>query len=109
MLDFLLVFSLPKLVFDDELCAQALRFVRDVKIAEDLPVNELIDQLMADQHLIMAPHTTRTGPRSCICRVPSWTATTARPGRAGGKDTYQRACEEVDRRLASTCRSRPIC
>ena len=30
MLDFLLVFSLPKLVFDDEMCGQALRFVRDV-------------------------------------------------------------------------------
>ena len=30
MLDFLLVFSLPKLVFDDEMCGQALRFVREV-------------------------------------------------------------------------------
>ena len=57
MLDFLLVFSLPKLVFDDEMCGQALRFVRDVKPVDDLPVAELIDQLMADQHLIMAPHT----------------------------------------------------
>ena len=57
MLDFLLVFSLPKLVFDDEMCGQALRFVRDVKPLDDLPVGELIDQLMADQHLIMAAHT----------------------------------------------------
>ena len=31
MLDFLLVFNLPKLVFDDEMCGQALRFVRDVQ------------------------------------------------------------------------------
>ena len=54
MLDFLLVFSLPKLVFDDEMCGQALRFVREVKPLDDLPVGELIDQLMADQHLIMA-------------------------------------------------------
>ena len=29
MLDFLLVFSLPKLVFDDEMCGQALHFVRE--------------------------------------------------------------------------------
>ena len=54
MLDFLLVFSLPKLVFDDEMCGQALRFVREVEPLDDLPVGELIDQLMADQHLIMA-------------------------------------------------------
>jgi trimethylamine--corrinoid protein Co-methyltransferase len=101
MLDFLLVFSLPKLVFDDEMCAQALRFVREVKVADDLPVNELIDQLMADQHLIMAPHTMAHWPDELY--LPSaivdrdnreaWT-------RQGAKDTYQRACDEVDRRLA---------
>ena len=101
MLDFLLVFSLPKLVFDDEMCAQALRFVRDVKIADDLPVKDLIDQLMADQHLIMAPHTTAHWPEELY--LPS--AVVDRDNReawmrAGGKDTYQRACEEVDRRLA---------
>ena len=56
MLDFLLVFSLPKLVFDDEMCGQALRFVREVEPEEDLPTQELLEQLMADQHLIMAPH-----------------------------------------------------
>ena len=62
MLDFLLVFSLPKLVFDDEMCGQALRFVREVEPHDDLPVDELIDQLMADQHLIMAAHTTAHWP-----------------------------------------------
>src|SRR6187431_1259382 len=102
MLDFLLVFSLPKLVFDDEMCAQALRFVRDTRPRDDLPVAELIDQLMADQHLIMAPHTMAHWPEELY--LPSaivdrdnreaWT-------RQGAKDTYQRACEEVDRRLAA--------
>ena len=80
MLDFLLVFSLPKLVFDDEMCGQALRFVREVKPLDDLPVSELIDQLMADQHLIMAPHTTAHWPTSCTCRARSSIATTARRG-----------------------------
>ncbi len=101
MLDFLLVFNLPKLVFDDEMCAQALRFVREIKIAEDLPVDALIDQLMADQHLIMADHTMAHWPEELY--LPSsivdrdnrenWT-------KAGGKDTAQRAADEVDRRLA---------
>ncbi len=102
MLDFLLVFSLPKLVFDDEMCGQALRFVREVKPVDDLPVGVLIDQLMADQHLIMAPHTMAHWPdelylpSSIIDRDnrEAW-------DRMGSKDTYQRASEEADRRLAA--------
>src|SRR4029453_4822182 len=31
MLDFLLVFSLPKLVFDDDICAQTLHFLREIR------------------------------------------------------------------------------
>src|SRR6185312_7943019 len=102
MLDFLLVFSLPKLVFDDEMCGQALRFVRDVRPVDDLPVGALIDHLMTDQHLIMADHTTAHWPSELY--LPSaivdcdnrenWT-------KLGSKDTYQRACEEADRRLAA--------
>jgi trimethylamine--corrinoid protein Co-methyltransferase len=102
MLDFLLVFSLPKLVFDDEVCGQALHFVRDVHPLGDLPTSELIDQLMTDQHLIMAPHTTEHWPNELY--LPS--AIVDRDNRenwtkAGGKDTYQRAVEETDRRLAA--------
>src|SRR6185312_6609446 len=66
MLDFLLVFSLPKLVYDDAMCGQVLHFVRDVRPLGDLPVSELIDQLMADQHLIMAPHTTEHWPTELL-------------------------------------------
>jgi trimethylamine--corrinoid protein Co-methyltransferase len=101
MLDFLLVFSLPKLVFDDEMCGQALHFVREVMPHDDLPVGDLVDQLLADQHLIMAAHTTAHWPTELY--LPS--AIVDRDNReawlrAGGKDTYQRACDEVDRRLA---------
>ena len=102
MLDFLLVFSLPKLVFDDEMCGQALRFVREVKVVDDLPVDRLIEHLMADQHLIMADHTSAHWPTELY--LPS--AIVDRDNREawvrqGSKDTYQRACEEVDRRLAA--------
>ena len=101
MLDFLLVFNLPKLVFDDEMCGQALRFVREVQVLDDLPVQGLIDQLMIDQHLIMAEHTSAHWPTELY--LPS--AVVDRDNRenwlkAGGKDTAQRASEEVDRRLA---------
>jgi trimethylamine--corrinoid protein Co-methyltransferase len=102
MLDFLLVFSLPKLVFDDEMCGQALRFVRDVAPVDDLPTQDLIDQLMADQHLIMAPHTSAHWPEALY--LPS--AIVDRDNRenwtkAGAKDTYQRAIDETERRLAA--------
>ena len=102
MLDFLLVFSLPKLVLDDELCGQALRFVREVKPVEDLPTRALVDQVLAEQHLIMADHTTAHWPTELY--LPSrvfdrdnrenWTT-------AGAPDANRRAIAEVDRRLAS--------
>ncbi|MGB8328399.1 MAG: trimethylamine methyltransferase family protein, partial [Steroidobacteraceae bacterium] len=102
MLDYLLVFSLPKLVFDDEMCGQALRFVREVKVVDDLPVDRLVEQLLADQHLILAEHTTAHWPTelylpgSVVDRDnrEAWM-------RQGSKDTYQRACDEVNRRLAA--------
>jgi trimethylamine---corrinoid protein Co-methyltransferase len=102
MLDFLLVFNLPKLVFDDEMCGQALRFVREVRVADDLPIDGLIRRLMADQHLIMAEHTMAHWPTELY--LPS--AIVDRDNRenwlkAGGKDTYQRAVAEVERRLAA--------
>ncbi len=57
---------------------------------------------MADQHLIMAAHTTAHWPTELY--LPS--AVVDRDNReawlrAGGKDAYQRACDEVDRRLAA--------
>jgi trimethylamine--corrinoid protein Co-methyltransferase len=102
LLDFLLVFSLPKLVFDNEMCGQALRFVREIKPVDDLPVDALIDQLMADQHLIMSEHTMAHWPSELY--LPS--AIVDRDNRenwqkAGGKDTYQRAIDEAEHRLAA--------
>ena len=63
---------------------------------------EVVDQLMADQHLIMAAHTTAHWPTELY--LPS--AIVDRDNREawtklGAKDTYQRACDEVDRRLAA--------
>ena len=102
MLDFLLVFSLPKLVLDDELCAQALHFVRNVRNLDDIPARALVDELLATQHLITSEHTSRYWPEELYL-----------PGRvfdrdnrenwmkAGAPDTYRRAVAEVERRLAA--------
>ena len=102
MLDFVLVFSLAKLVFDDEMCGQALHFVRDSAPLDDLPTSDLIERLMADQHLIMAEHTLANWPTELYLPGPvidrdnreAWT-------KLGAKDASQRASAEVDRRLAA--------
>jgi trimethylamine--corrinoid protein Co-methyltransferase len=102
MLDFVLVFSLAKLVFDDEMCGQALHFVREVRPLGDLPTTDLVRQLLADQHLIMAPHTLQHWPTELYLPAPvverdnreNWT-------KAGAHDAAWRATDEVDRRLAA--------
>ena len=37
MLDFVLTVSLPKLIFGNEVCGQALHFCREIEILEELP------------------------------------------------------------------------
>ncbi len=102
MLDFLLVFSLPKLVFDDEVCAQVFRFLRDVEPEDDLPVAGIVDQLLADQHLIMAEHTTTHWPTSLHLPSPAWDRDNRENWvKAGELDAAARCTSEVERRLAA--------
>jgi trimethylamine--corrinoid protein Co-methyltransferase len=101
MLDFLLVFSLPKLVLDDELCGQALRFTREVKPVDDLPTRALVDQVLAEQHLIMADHTTRHWPSELYLPGRVFDRDNRENWMSAGKpDANRRAIAEVDRRLA---------
>jgi len=102
MLDFLLVFSLPKLVFDDEVCGQVLHFIRDVHPVDDLPVDGLVAQLRADQHLITADHTTAHWPAELYLPSRIWERDNRENWvKAGALDTAVRAAAEVDRRLAA--------
>ena len=102
MLDFVLTFSLPKLVFDNEVCGQVLHFVREIRVLDDLPADRLVSDLMRNDHLITSPHTLQYWPKELYLTDPvidrenreSWE-------KAGRKELYQRACEQVDRRLAA--------
>jgi len=102
MLDYVLTFSLPKLVYDDDLCGQALHFVRAAEPLDDLPTIDLVHEVIAEQHLITAAHTMAHWPQELHMPSPvtdrdnreNWT-------RAGGKDLLQRATDEVARRLAA--------
>jgi trimethylamine--corrinoid protein Co-methyltransferase len=64
MLDYVLVFSLEKLVVDNDLCGQALHFVQQMAPQEDLPTVDLVRQLLDEQHLITAEHTLEHWPQS---------------------------------------------
>ncbi len=102
MLDFLLVFSLPKLVFDDEVCGQVLHFVRDIHPVDDLPVDGLLKHLLADQHLIMAEHTTAHWPTELYLPSRVWERDNRENWvKAGAPDTAARCVAETDRRLAA--------
>jgi trimethylamine--corrinoid protein Co-methyltransferase len=102
MLDFVLTFSLPKLVFDNEVCGQCLHFVRDLTVVEDLPAQTLVEDLLANDHLITSKHTLSHWPRELYLTNPvidrenreTWE-------KAGARDLYQRTCAEVESRLAS--------
>jgi trimethylamine--corrinoid protein Co-methyltransferase len=101
MLDYVLTFSLPKLVLDDELCAQALHFVRDLEVKDDLPALDLARELLAEKHLLTHDHTTKHWRNELYLPGPVYDRTNREQfARAGGKELLQRATEEVERRLA---------
>src|SRR5262249_22550957 len=102
MLDYVLTFSLEKLVFDDELCGQALHFCRDFAVMEDLPTVELVRQLLHEKHLLTAPHTLNYWPRELYLPGPVFDRINRETWlQAGGRNLEQRAKAEVERLLAS--------
>lgn len=102
MLDYVLVFSLPKLVLDNDLCGQALHLTREIKPIDDLPTIDLVHQLLAEQHMITAEHTLKHWPDQLYLPEPvvdrmnreNW-------AKAGELDLMARATAEVELRLAA--------
>jgi trimethylamine--corrinoid protein Co-methyltransferase len=102
MLDFVLTFSLPKLVFDNEVCGQCLHFVKDLQPMGDLPTDDLVAQLMRDDHLITSPHTLKHWPQELYLTDPVIDRVNRETWEEGGSlSLYDRACQQVEERLAS--------
>jgi trimethylamine--corrinoid protein Co-methyltransferase len=102
MLDFVLTFSLPKLVFDNEVCGQALHFCREIRVLDDLPSGPLVEHLMEHGHLITAPQTLAHWPQELYLTDPVIDRTTRDTAEDDkGPDLLARACEQVERRLAA--------
>jgi trimethylamine--corrinoid protein Co-methyltransferase len=101
MLDFVLTFSLPKLVHDNEVCGQALHFVREIRKLDDLPTQHLVDQLMAEDHLITSPHTLEHWPDELYLTDPVYDRLNRETWEEGGSmSLWDRACADVESRLA---------
>jgi len=102
MLDFVLTFSLPKLVFDNEVCGQALHFCREIRPLDDLPSGHLVDHLMNDGHLITAAQTLEHWPRELYLTDPVIDRSTRDTAeKTKGPDLVARAVEQVETRLAN--------
>ncbi len=71
MLDFVNLFSLQKLVFDDELAGHALFLVRDIAVKEDVPLDEFIAAVEADGHVLTWEHTLTHWPRDLYLPGPA--------------------------------------
>ena len=101
MLDYVLVFSLPKLVFDNELCGQALRLVDEMRVIDDLPIDHLVDELLREQHLITAEHTLNHWPQQLYLPHHVVDRTNRESWKRNGQPTLeQRTTRAVDEYLA---------
>ncbi len=102
MLDYLLVFSLEKLVFDNEMCGQALHFVREFKPLEDLPTVDLVRQLLAEEHMLTTAHTLKYWPDQLYLPSPIIDRFTREDWlKTGRLSLEERAHKEVGQRLAA--------
>ena len=102
MLDFVMTFSLPKLLLDNELCGQALHFGRETRPVDDLPTLDLVRALLDEQHLLTHEHTLKHWPQEL--RVPSLIIdrdTEDNWIKKGRSTLTQRANAEVEERLAT--------
>ena len=98
----MLTFSLEKLVFDDELCGQALHFAREYRPLADLPTVDLVRQLLEERHMLTVEHTLMhwkgelylPGPTFDRLSRDNWI-------KAGQLSLPQRVKAEVEKRLAA--------
>jgi trimethylamine--corrinoid protein Co-methyltransferase len=95
MLDYVNCFSLEKLVFDDEVVAHAKRFVRPVEVREDLPTQPLIDELVANKHLMMSEHTLEHWPEELYLPGPMIDRTNWDQWKMEGEKTFRERAADV--------------
>ncbi len=102
MLDYLLTFHLPKLVFDNEVCGQVYAYLRPLEVQEDLPTLAMVEHELAEGHMLTAPHTLKHWPEQLYLPGPLWDRMNLEAWqRTGSKTLPERARAEVEARLAA--------
>jgi trimethylamine--corrinoid protein Co-methyltransferase len=102
MLDYVMTFSLAKLVFDNEVCGQVKRLLRPIEPLDDLPTCELMSAQLATGHLLTAPHTLAHWPDQLYMPGPVWDRKSHdNRARSGSPSLEERAAAEVEARLAA--------
>lgn len=71
MLDFVNLFSLQKLVFDDELAGHALFLVRDIEVVDDVPLDEFVAVVRDEGHVLTWSHTLKHWPEHLYLPGPA--------------------------------------
>jgi trimethylamine--corrinoid protein Co-methyltransferase len=98
MLDFESCFSLEKLVVDNEICGMAKRMLEGVTPKEDFPAQPLMEELMREQHLLIADHTRRyLKEEICFPGPVIDRANRSRWREEGSRTLGERATDEVER------------
>ena len=101
MLDYAMTFSLAKLVFDNEICGQALHFGRSTVVVGDASGVDLARELLAEGHLLTAEHTRRHWPDHLYLPDPIFDRMDRdRWQESGSPSLWQRTVAEVEDRLA---------
>jgi trimethylamine---corrinoid protein Co-methyltransferase len=107
MLDFESCQSLEKLVLDDEICGMVARLRRGIEPRDDFPSRELFEELLRDQHLLIAAHTRKHRKEQIHLTSPVIERAPLGRWREEGESTLgQRASREVERLLAAWTPSR---
>jgi trimethylamine--corrinoid protein Co-methyltransferase len=101
MLDFESCISLEKLVLDNEICGMSLHMLRGIEPREDFPALPHFEELLEEQHLLIAQHTRRyLKEQTCYPGPVIDRANRSRWAEEGSKTLRERAHAEVERLVA---------
>lgn len=101
MLNYLLTFSLPKLVIDHEICGQVRHFMKEIMAVDDLPALDLARAQLQEGHLLTAGHTRRHWRQQLHLPGPVWDHSQGQAGAGPAQPMAERAAAEVAARLAA--------
>ncbi|UCD62556.1 MAG: trimethylamine methyltransferase family protein [Candidatus Zixiibacteriota bacterium] len=101
MLDFESCFSLEKLVIDNEICGMTYRMIEGIEPKDDFPAQPLFEELIKEQHLLIADHTRRWLKSEVHMPGPAIDrAQRSRWQQEGGLTLARRARREMEKVLA---------